>query len=99
MNIGVLKEPSFESRVSLLPEAVSNLTKKGITVLIEHGAGDRSFSNDEDYTKAGAKVSSRQEIISNSDLVLSIQSPSQSEISNLKSKILLGVFQPLFNQP
>ena len=97
MTIGVLKEPAFESRVSLLPEAVSTLTKKGITILIEQGAGERSFSNDEDYSKVGARVSSRQEIISNSDIVLGIQNPTQSEISSLKSKIILGVFQPLFN--
>jgi len=98
MTIGVLKEPSFESRVSLLPEAVSTLTKKGITVLVEQGAGDRSFSNDEDYTKAGATVSQRQNILSTADLVLSIQAPEKSEIANLKSKIALGVYQPLFNQ-
>jgi len=97
MTIGVLKEPPFESRVSLLPDAVSTLTKKGITVLIEQGAGDRSFSNEDDYNKAGAKISSRQELISNSDIVLGIHNPTPSEISNLKSKILLGVFQPLFN--
>ena len=54
MTIGVLKEPAFESRVSLLPDAVSTLSKKGITILIEQGAGERSFSDDEDYTKAGA---------------------------------------------
>ncbi len=98
MTIGVLKEPSFESRVSLLPEAVSTLTKKGITVLVEQGAGDRAFSNDEDYIKAGANVSQRPNIISQADIVLAIQIPDKSEIVNLKSKIILGVYQPLFNQ-
>ena len=98
MTIGVLKEPSFESRVSLLPEAVSTLTKKGITVLIEQGAGDRAFSNDEDYTKAGATISQRQNILSNSDIILSINAPDKSDIANSKSKIAIGVYQPLFNQ-
>ena len=32
MTIGVLKEPAFETRVSLLAEAVTALTKKNITV-------------------------------------------------------------------
>ncbi|HQX98067.1 MAG TPA: NAD(P)(+) transhydrogenase (Re/Si-specific) subunit alpha, partial [Chitinophagaceae bacterium] len=40
MTIGVLKEPSHETRVSLLPEAVATLTKKGIEVWIEDGAGE-----------------------------------------------------------
>ena len=41
MTIGLLKEPSPETRVSLLPEAVASLTKKNITVLIETGAGEK----------------------------------------------------------
>ena len=49
MTIGVLKEPSFETRVSLLPDAVAALTKKGITVYVEKDAGSTAFSNDEDY--------------------------------------------------
>lgn len=98
MTIGVLKEPSFESRVSLLPEAVSNLTKKGIAVLIEQGAGERSFSPDDDYTKAGASIKNREQVINESELLLSIHAPNKFEISALKSKVLLGVFQPLFSQ-
>jgi NAD(P) transhydrogenase subunit alpha len=43
MTIGVLKEPSDETRVSLLPEAVIALSKKGITVFIEDGAGEKAF--------------------------------------------------------
>ena len=57
MIIGVLREPAFETRVSLLPEATATLTKKGITVYVEQGAGERAFSNDDDYLKAGAQVS------------------------------------------
>lgn len=93
MIIGVLKEPSSEPRVSLLPEAVSALTKKGITVYVEKGAGVNAFSSDEDYTKAGAKVTEASEVL-NADIILSIQIPSQ-KIS--ASKILLGIYQPLYN--
>lgn len=97
MIAGILKEPSLETRVSLLPEAVGILTKKGITVLIESGAGSGASASDTDYEKAGAKISSLQEIIASAEVVLSIQIP-QSAITNLKSKILIGVYQPLFNQ-
>ncbi|HEX6429442.1 MAG TPA: NAD(P)(+) transhydrogenase (Re/Si-specific) subunit alpha, partial [Niastella sp.] len=43
MTIGVLKEPSEETRVSFLPEVVTALTKKGVTIYIESGAGEKAF--------------------------------------------------------
>ena len=98
MTIGVLKEPSFESRVSLNPEAVGTLIKKGVTVFVETGAGEKAFFDDNAYSAAGASLSSRGEIISKADLLLQIHPPSTEEISLLKSKILIGVYQPLFNQ-
>ena len=70
MTIGVLREPSFETRVSLLPEAAATLTKKGITVLIEQGAGESAFSPDDDYIKAGATVKTRAEVIQSSDITV-----------------------------
>lgn len=94
MTIGVLKEPSFESRVSLLPEAVATLTKKNITVLVQSGAGEKSFSSDADYQKAGAQIESADAVCTKSDILLCIQQP-DSNIPN--SKIVLGVYQPLFN--
>jgi NAD(P) transhydrogenase subunit alpha len=97
MTIGVLTEPSFEARVSLLPEAVASLVKKGIQVLVQFGAGDRSYSSDEDYRKAGATLVSRPEVISGSDILLSIQVPHQNEYNLLRSKVLIGIFQPLYN--
>lgn len=97
MTIGVLKEPVHETRVSLLAEAVATLTKKGITVIVENGAGEKAFCSNADYEKAGALIKSRSEVVVSSDISLSIHQPSQSEISSLKSKVIIGVFQPLFN--
>jgi NAD(P) transhydrogenase subunit alpha len=94
MTVGILKEPSHETRVSLLPEAAAQLTKKGITVLVESGAGVKASANDADYEQAGAKIASAGEIVSQSDVILSIHQPSQSLA---QSKVLIGVYQPLFN--
>src|SRR5437762_8674831 len=104
MTIGLLKEPLYETRVSLLAEAVASLTKKAITVIVETGAGDKSFCSDADYEKAGAQIKSRNEAISSSEILLTIQQPDQSDPDNyrdqnLKSKILVGVYQPLHNAP
>jgi H+-translocating NAD(P) transhydrogenase subunit alpha len=97
MTIGLLKEPAHETRVSLLPEAVATLTKKGITVLVERGAGEKAFASDNDYQKAGASIVSASEIF-NADIILCIHLLDQSIIQTPKSKILLGVYQPLFNK-
>ena len=43
MILGILKEPSPETRVSLHPEAVKVLTASGNKILIEKGAGESSF--------------------------------------------------------
>src|SRR5919112_708331 len=95
MIIGVLKEPSFETRVSLLPEAVATLTKKGITVWIEQEAGNKAFASDSDYEKAGAAISNATAIAEKADIILAIHPPA-IPVSN--QKILIGVYQPLFNQ-
>ncbi len=98
MIIGVLKEPDFETRVSLTAESAAVLIKKGIKVLIENNAGEKAFNNNKEYENAGAKITDRDEIFNNSDVILAIYPLENSEISNLKSKILIGVYQPL-NQP
>jgi len=97
MIIGILKEPSPETRVSLLPEHITILKKWNVETYVETNAGVTAFANDEKYIEAGATVKSRNEVLQGSDIVLSINTPGRSGIENLKSKIVLGVYQPLFN--
>ena len=95
MTIGVLKEPQPETRVSLLPEAVSTLTKRGITLLVENGAGLQAAASDTTYEQAGARISGREEIIQTADLLLSIH-PANG--LNKKGTIQIGIYQPLYNK-
>src|SRR5688500_10007720 len=97
MTIGVLKEPVPETRVSLLPEHVSVLKKWKIDVVIESGAGATAFANDEKYIEAGASTGTREEVISASQILLSINETGLADKESLKNKIILGVYQPLFN--
>ena len=69
MIVGILKEPQTETRVSLLPEAVAQLRKKNITVLVENGAGVQSSASDQDYEQAGATLASATEVISSADII------------------------------
>ena len=96
MTIGLLKEPSHETRVSLLDEAVNSLTKKGITVLVEAGAGEKAFCSNAAFEKAGGKIVSRQDVLQSSDMILAIHPPATAEIAGLKNPLLVGVFQPLY---
>lgn len=93
MTVGLLKEPQGETRVSLLPEAVTALTKKGITVLVEDGAGAFSAASNSEYEKAGATISNAETISQQADVILSINHP----LMKTPSKILIGVYQPLYH--
>jgi NAD(P) transhydrogenase subunit alpha len=97
MTIGVLKEPFFETRVSLLAEIVAAFTKKGIAVMVEAGAGEKAFCSNEEYEKAGASIKTRAEVIASADLLLTINVPEADALAGFKSKVLIGVYQPLYN--
>jgi H+-translocating NAD(P) transhydrogenase subunit alpha len=94
MTVGVLKEQPGETRVSLLPEAVAQLVKKGLSVMVERDAGNLSSATNEDYEQAGASISSSEEVARSSDIILSIHQP---QLSISSAKVLLGVYQPLFH--
>lgn len=97
MIIGVLKEPSPETRVSLLPEHVSILKKLNTDIIVEQGAGKNAFANDEKYMDAGAVIHSREEVLQQASVVLSINPLSKEDIARCNAQVLLGFYQPLFN--
>ncbi|HPH91145.1 MAG TPA: Re/Si-specific NAD(P)(+) transhydrogenase subunit alpha [Ferruginibacter sp.] len=95
MIIGVLKEPSPETRVSLLPEHIATLKKWNVEVLVETGAGVTAFATDKKYEEAGAGISSKEKIVEVADVILSINQP--ADVRPKPVAVLLGIFQPLFN--
>ena len=95
MIVGILKEPQIETRVSLLPEAVAQLTKKGHKVMVEAGAGFKASASDNDYENAGATVASAQDVISQAEVILTIHQPL---LAIPHGKVLVGVFQPLYHR-
>lgn len=97
MTIGVLKEPSPEIRVSLLPEHVTFLKKYNVQVVVETQAGTGAFANDDAYTAAGAEILDRNNVILKADLIVSIHAPMASDIQSIKGKVLLGQYAPLYN--
>lgn len=62
MSVGVPKEVApREKRVAQTPDTVARLTKLGITVNVEAGAGESSKCSDEGYAAVGAKIVGRDE--------------------------------------
>jgi H+-translocating NAD(P) transhydrogenase subunit alpha len=84
MRIGVPRESlEGEQRVALLPDAVGRLTKAGVEVAVEPGAGAGAFVSDEAYAKAGARIASTDEVWGQSDLVAKVRRPTDAEIARL----------------
>lgn len=97
MILGILKEPDFENRVTLLPEGVVELLKFKVQTLVEQGAGERAYASDEEYRTAGAEVVSRTEIYDKAEVVLIIHAP-EAEFEKLKpGQVLISVINPMMN--
>jgi NAD(P) transhydrogenase subunit alpha len=99
LTIGVLKEPLPETRVALLPDTVTALTKANIKVMIEQDAGNLASYPDSLYQPTGAVIASRGEILKKAQMLLSINAPADSDIDTAGAgKVWIGVYQPLFNK-
>lgn len=97
MNIGILRENSGEKRVAMLPETVQKLIRTDVSVMIETGAGELAFAPDENYIEVGAQIKSREEIISNLDLLLSVSRPDDELINQLTEKQIVISFFSVLN--
>lgn len=74
MILGVPKENyPGERRVALVPGVIASLTKAGLEVVVEAGAGIEAGYPDRDYTEKGAKlVADRAEVFRASDIVAQV---------------------------
>ena len=98
MILGILKETNNDKRVSLLPEQAAVLVAKQVNVIVETGAGSAAYAADATYTDKNVSIKDHATVLSTSDIVLSINPLSASEMAQLKpGAVVLGTFQPLFN--
>ena len=85
LKIGIPKETSFqENRISLTPDAVSLLVHNGHYIVLESTAGDGANFSDKEYSDAGAEIVFSKEEVYQSDVVIKIEPPTDSEIKLLK---------------
>jgi NAD(P) transhydrogenase subunit alpha len=76
-----------EKRVALLPDIISKLTRAGLTVGIQSGAGAHAGASDDAFVNAGASVFSsaeRERELGGADVILSVQPLSVKDASKVK---------------
>src|SRR5436190_3263411 len=104
MLVGVPRE-SFpgERRVALVPATIPHLTKAGLEVVVEAGAGISAGYPDADYTAKGAKiVSDRADLFRAADIVVQIlcygsnDRTGKADVPLFRSgQVLIGFLRPL----
>ncbi|MCG7280240.1 alanine dehydrogenase [Chryseobacterium taklimakanense] len=83
--IGIPKETCLnERRTCITPDAVQVLALNGHEIIIESEAGKGSFFTDQQYSEAGARITSDPKEAFGQDLVLKINPPTDEEIEYLK---------------
>ena len=97
MKVAVVKESApGERRVALVPEMIARLRGAGLEVLVESGAGNGAWFSNSAYAEAGATVVTREELLADADLVLTVGQPDEEILGGLRSgQAVLGMLNPL----
>ena len=97
MLVGVPKETvPGERRVALVPDHVAGLTKAGVEVCIEPGAGVAAGFPDSYYVEKGARL--EPDVLGKADILLKVQPPTLEEIGKLREgSLLIGFLYPYSN--
>jgi len=104
MIVGVPRE-SFpgERRVALVPAVIPNLTKAGLEIVVEAGAGFAAGYPDAEYVAKGARiVASRASVFSEADIVVQVlcygsnDKTGKADVSLFRrDQLLIGFLRPL----
>ena len=88
-----------ERRVAVVPETVGKLTRMGLDVVVESGAGVDAFASDEEYVEAGAKVVPADrwpEAMAVADVIASVRPLAPEQVSQLpEGAITISFLQPV----
>ena len=88
---------SNERRVALVPETVQKLTKSGVSVRVQRGAGTQAAFPDSMYEEAGASFADDPaSLVADADAVIAVGRPSDDVLSAMRrGTILVGFLNPL----
>ena len=94
-SIGSFKEDlTTEKRISITPETVKKFSDLSFSVFLEKKCGEHLGITDEEFKKRGATLlTSSEEVLKKSNIVLRVNCPTTNEINLFKNKsILIGQF-------
>lgn len=86
-----------EKRVALVPDIINKLTRLGLDVVIESGAGVDAQASDEAFRAAGAQVVAG-DVLKGADVVLSVTALTPQQIATLKKGAITISFLSIVNQ-
>jgi NAD(P) transhydrogenase subunit alpha len=86
-----------EKRVALVPDIINKLTRLGLEVVIESGAGIAAQASDDAYRSAGAQVVAG-DVLKSADVVLSVTALTPAQIATLKKGAITISFLSVANQ-
>lgn len=94
MIIGIPREiKAQESRVSMIPGCVMDLTKRGHHVLVQCGAGEGASYGDSLYQAAGAEiVNTAEELFDRANMIVKVKEPQPAEIAMLRPDHVLFTY-------
>ncbi len=104
MIVGVVKETyPGEARVALVPVGVQQLTRAGLEVIVEPGAGTAAGYDDAAYTEKGATLAAdRADVWQRADVILQVRSlganPVEGKADLARTRpgqVVIGVCEPL----
>ena len=94
MRVGIPAEiKNNEYRVAITPAGVSELVRRGHTVLVQYGAGEGSAIHDADFTSAGAQIiKTAEQVWAEADLLLKVKEPIEAEYARLRKGQVLFTY-------
>ncbi|MEY2347995.1 NAD(P) transhydrogenase subunit alpha [Lentilactobacillus buchneri] len=94
--IAALKESGDENRVAITPDVAAKLVHSKFEVMIEQGAGQNAYFSDQAYQDAGAKVVSRDDAVSQANVIATVDLPDSETLGKLhEGQILIGLLKAL----
>ena len=89
-----------EGRVAITPDGVRELTVRGVTVLVQSGAGVGASLPDEDFAQAGAEiVADASQLWERSEVICKVKEPLESEFNYLREDLVLFTYLHLAAYP
>ena len=100
MIIGSISENlDIEQRVAITPDIIKKYKSLGLEVHLTKNYAAHLGISDKEYEAQGANFFAEDEIISNSNVILQMNIPSDVNLNKLKEKqILIGVLNPYLNE-